>query len=257
MQFTSKLCYTFYVDINGGICLRILVIIPAYNEEASIGAVITRIRLCVPEADIIVINDGSSDNTSSKAQDAGAIVIDLPFNLGIGGAMQTGYKYAVQNNYDIAVQVDGDGQHDPSYIKSLIQPVVKNHADMAIGSRFVSKTDYRSPFMRRTGMLFFSALINLLTGQQVKDTTSGFRVVNKKIIKYFAENYPTDYPEVDVLVRLHKKNFRVKEIPVKMHERQGGKSSITAVRSIYYMVKVSLSLFIDAIRSADSKTMEE
>jgi len=237
--------------------LKVLVIIPAYNEEASISAVITKIRLSTPEADIVVINDGSSDNTSGKARDAGAVVIDLPFNLGIGGAMQTGYKYAAQNNYDIAVQVDGDGQHDPSYIKSLIQPVVENRADMTIGSRYVSKTGYKSPFFRRTGMLFFSALINLLTGQQVKDTTSGFRVVNKKIIKLFAESYPTDYPEVDVLVKLHRKKFRVMEIPVEMHERQGGKSSITALRSIYYMIKVSLSLIIGAIRSADSKTVEE
>ncbi|HHW48132.1 MAG TPA: glycosyltransferase family 2 protein [Clostridiaceae bacterium] len=237
--------------------MKILVIIPAYNEEASIGAVISQIKHSTPEADIVVVNDGSKDNTSSRAREAGAVVIDLPFNLGIGGAMQTGYKYAAQNNYDIAVQVDGDGQHDPSYIKTLMQPVLENRADMAIGSRYVSKTGYKSPLLRRTGMLFFSTLVSLLTGQHVKDTTSGFRVVNKKIIKFFAENYPTDYPEVDVLVRLHRKNFRIIEIPVEMHERQGGKSSITAIRSIYYMIKVSLSLIIGSIRSADSKTAEE
>lgn len=231
--------------------MKILTIIPAYNEEASIGTVIRRIQAAMPEADIVVVNDGSRDGTAKVAAGAGAAVIELPFNLGIGGAMQTGYIYARDNGYDIAVQVDGDGQHDPAYIKDLMIPVAGNSADMAIGSRYISKTDYRSSFLRRTGMVFFSTLVGLLTGQTVKDTTSGFRVVNRKVIGYFADHYPTDYPEVDVLVRLHKKRFRIVEMPVEMKERQGGKSSITPIRSIYYMIKVSLSLLIGSIKPAE------
>lgn len=232
--------------------MKVLIIIPAYNEEASIGMVVTGIKLHIPEAEILVVNDGSFDSTSEIAAEAGTAVVNLPFNLGIGGAMQTGYIYALENNYDIAVQVDGDGQHNPAYIKDLIAPVAEGSTDMVIGSRYVSRTDYKSALSRRTGMVFFSTLVNLLTGKRFKDTTSGFRVVNKRIIRYFADHYPTDYPEVDVLVKLHKRNFRVIEIPVEMQERQGGKSSITPVRSIYYMIKVSLSLLIGAIETVDS-----
>lgn len=232
--------------------MKILVIIPAYNEETTILRVISDVRENVPEADILVVNDGSSDRTSEISSKAGVAVADLPFNLGIGGAMQTGYIYACSNDYDVAVQVDGDGQHDPAYIKDLLAVIDANLADVAIGSRYVSKTSYKSSFGRRSGMLFFSTLIAILTGQKIKDTTSGFRAVNKKVIRYFAEHYPTDYPEVDVLVKLHKMNFRVAEVPVEMLERQGGKSSITPARSIYYMIKVSLSLLIGTIKSTES-----
>lgn len=232
--------------------MKVLIIIPAYNEEAAIGKVIRRIKLNMPDVHILVVNDGSIDRTSLKALKAGADVINLPFNLGIGGAVQTGYLYAKDNGYDIAVQVDGDGQHDPSYIKCLMQPVVEGRADMVIGSRYIARTSYRSSFFRRLGMIFFSALINLITGQKVKDTTSGYRVVNKKLIEYFATKYPTDYPEVDVLVRLYKNNYKILEVPVEMQERHSGKSSITPLRSIYYMLKVSLSLIIGAIKAADS-----
>lgn len=232
--------------------MKILVIVPAYNEEASIGTVVRRIKSDMPDADIVVVNDGSTDATSQNAVKAGTMVLDLPFNLGIGGAMQTGYIFAHQNSYDIAVQIDADGQHDSGYIRRLIDPIVHNHADMAIGSRYVDKTDYKSSFVRKAGTTFFSKLVCFLTGQQVKDATSGFRVVNKKIIEYFAQYYPTDYPEVDVLVKLYKKNFRVIEIAVQMHKRHSGKSSITPVRSIYYMVKVSLSVLIGIIKSADN-----
>ena len=231
--------------------MKILVIIPAYNEGESIAWVIRQIRSVLADADILVVNDGSRDNTAAIAGDAGAIVITLPFNLGIGGAMQTGYLYAKRNGYDIACQVDGDGQHDPAYLPRLMTPVMEDRADMVIGSRYVESTEYRSSLSRRTGMIFFSTLVGLLTGRSVKDTTSGFRCVNRRTIHYFAEHYPTDYPEVDVLVKLHKKNFRVLEIPVEMHRRQKGKSSITPLRSIYYMIKVSLSLFIGAIKSAE------
>ncbi|HHV28753.1 glycosyltransferase family 2 protein [Acetivibrio mesophilus] len=231
--------------------MRILVIIPAYNEEATIKSVIRRINLKMPQADILVVNDGSKDNTSLEARRSGAKVIDLPYNLGIGGAMQTGYIYAKENNYDIAVQVDGDGQHDPSYIKDLIKPILNDDADVVVGSRYISKSNYRSSVLRRIGMIFFSFLVSTLTNQKFKDTTSGFRAVNKDVINYFSGRYPVDYPEVDVLVRLKKRNFRITELPVEMHERQGGKSSITTLRSLYYMLKVSLALIIGTLRSSE------
>lgn len=232
--------------------MKILAIIPAYNEEKSIGNVIKQIKTAIPEIDTLVVNDGSSDNTTANALQEGAEVITLPFNLGIGGAMQTGYIYAKRNNYDIAIQVDGDGQHNAGYITELVEALAADKADMAIGSRYVSKSAYKSTLARRTGMVFFSGFVKLLTGKSIKDTTSGFRAVNRKIIDYFAFHYPTDYPEVDVLIKLHKNKYRVMEIPVEMNERKTGKSSITPLRSIYYMIKVSLSLLIGAIRSVDS-----
>lgn len=205
----------------------------------------------MPQADILVVNDGSKDNTSRKAKTAGAKVIDLPYNLGIGGAMQTGYLYAKENGYDIAVQVDGDGQHDPSYIKELIEPIINNSADVVVGSRYISKTNYKSSVFRRMGMIFFSFLVSTLTNQKFKDTTSGFRAVNKEVINYFSNHYPVDYPEVDVLIRLKKRNFRIAELPVEMYKRQGGKSSITTFRSLYYMLKVSLAIIIGTLRSSE------
>lgn len=231
--------------------MKILVIVPAYNEEQSVGEVIKRIKENIPQSTVLVINDGSKDNTHNAALSAGAKVIDLPFNLGIGGAMQTGYLYAFQNDYDIAVQVDADGQHDPAYLRRLIKPVAKDLADMCIGSRYICKTSYRSSVLRRTGMIFFSYLIYLLTGKKIKDPTSGYRAINKKVINYFSQNYPTDYPEADVIVKLFKKNFRILEIPVEMKERNTGRSSITPLRSVYYMIKVSLSLLIGAVKSAE------
>ena len=228
--------------------MKILVIIPAYNEEESIASVINQIRCYAPEADILVINDGSVDATSERAVKAGAKVVNLPFNLGIGGAMQTGYIYAKYHSYDVAIQVDGDNQHDPSYIQKLIRPIADNSADMVIGSRYVGKTIYKSTVFRRVGMVFFTFLIRLLTDKWIMDTTSGFRAVNKDIIDLFASDYPVDYPEVDVLVRLYKKKFRIIELPVEMKARKTGKSSITPIRSIYYMIKVTLSLIIETTK---------
>ena len=163
--------------------------------------------------------------------------------------MQTGYLYAYNKQYDVAVQVDGDGQHDPAYIRKILEPVFSGEADMVIGSRYVETTSYKSSLTRRTGMIFFSALVSLLTGKKIKDTTSGFRAVNKEIIEYFSRHYPSDYPEVDVLLKLHRKKFRVMELPVEMRRRSAGNSSITPFRSVYYMVKVSFSLLIESIRS--------
>ena len=243
-------CY-MYMKV-GGVFLNILVLIPAYNEEKSVASVISQVRHYVPGADILVINDGSTDATSEKAVGAGAMVVNLPYNLGIGGAMQTGYLYAKYHCYDIAIQVDADNQHDPSYIHKLIQPIIDNSADMVIGSRYIKETVYKSSAARRTGMVFFTILIKLLTDKWIKDTTSGYRAVNKNIISFFALNYPVDYPEVDVLVKLYRKKFRIMELPVEMKARKTGRSSITPIRSVYYMIKVTLSLVIETI-----KTIEE
>lgn len=231
--------------------LRILIIIPAYNEEKSIPKVIEKIFDCMPESDIMVINDGSKDNTALAALNSGAKVINLPFNLGIGGAMQTGFLFAKRHNYDIAIQIDGDGQHNPEYVEELIKPIIDGEADMVIGSRFVNETKYRSSFFRKIGIVFFSGLVSFLIDQKIADTTSGFRAVNKKVINYFSEHYPTDYPEVDVLIKLYKNKFKITEIPVEMNQRMNGKSSITPIRSIYYMVKVSLSVLLEYMRTND------
>ena len=236
--------------------LKLLVIIPAFNEESSIEGVITDIKENVPEADILVVNDGSADRTSVIARSMHVAVADLPFNLGIGGAMQTGYLYAREAGYDAAVQVDGDGQHSAACIKALLRELTSGKADLAIGSRYLERSGYRSSIFRRLGGVFFSFLIRALTGQRVKDTTSGFRAANRHAIKYFAEHYPSDYPEVEAIVRLHKNKMRIKEIPVKMQTRKTGKSSITPLRSLYYMIKVSFSLFIDTLRVERSTVRE-
>lgn len=228
--------------------LKILIIIPAYNEQACISRVINWVKAEIPCADILLVNDGSTDNTSSIARSHGVMVVDLPFNLGIGGAMQTGYLYAYRNGYDIAIQIDADGQHDPAFVHRLISPILKGEYDMTIGSRYLQASSYKSSASRRLGMLFFSFLVSLITGKRVTDTTSGFRAVNRRVIELFANQYPADYPEVDVLVRLHRNGFKFREIPVEMNSRQGGASSITPARSVYYMAKVSLALLVDLVR---------
>lgn len=226
---------------------KTLVIIPAFNEEASIEKVINNIKTAAKDADILVVNDASKDKTSEKAKESGCRVINLPFNLGIGGAMQTGYLYAYQNNYDAAIQIDGDNQHNPIYIEKMLSALKEN--DMIIGSRYIEKTKYKSTFFRRLGMKFFTLLILITTGEKITDTTSGFRCVNKKIIRFFALNYPTDYPEVEVLIRLTKQKYKISEISVEMQERKNGKSFATPVKSIYYMIKVTFGVIISSIRS--------
>lgn len=231
---------------------KVLVIIPAFNEEKSLPAVIKQIKKFNPAVDIVVINDGSKDNTYQVAKAEGVIAIDLPYNLGIGGAMQTGYLYACHNDYDVAVQIDADGQHNPADLPKLLIALKDGKGDMVVGSRYVAKTDYKSTRARRTGMVFFSTLIKLITGYRIKDTTSGYRAVNKKVIGVFAHKYPTDYPEVEVLVMLKKLNFKIIEVPVQMENRQAGHSSITPLKGIYYMVKVTLALFMNTLRTQRS-----
>lgn len=227
---------------------KILVIIPAYNEEETIGEVIDSVKNDFRQADILVVNDGSTDSSFLIAKAKGVFVINLSCNLGIGGAMQAGYKFAQVKDYDIAVQVDADGQHESEFIDSLIKPLQNSEFDMTIGSRFCSKNNYKSPFARRLGIKLLSLILSVITGQAVTDSTSGFRAVNRKAIGLFTEKYPDDYPEVESILLLHKQGFGFKEVPVVMSHRKAGYSSITPLRSVYYMLKVLLSIFITLIR---------
>ena len=227
---------------------RILVILPAYNEEASISQILEQVRKVLPEADLLVVNDCSLDKTSEIARKAGATVLDLPVNLGIGGAMQTGYRFAVDKGYDFAIQVDADGQHDPEEIPHILNPVVEERADIVIGSRYLSKTDYRSPVMRRIGSRAFSWAVSSIVGKHITDTTSGFRAANQRVIRFYADRYPQDYPEVEAVIMLHRVGFSILEVPVLMKPRIGGNSSISPLRAVYYMIKVPLAIFIGLFR---------
>jgi glycosyltransferase involved in cell wall biosynthesis len=227
---------------------RILIIIPAYNEEKSIGVVVKSILCNCPGVTVLVVDDGSMDYTALQAKAAGAKVISLPQNLGIGGAMQTGYLYAFYNDFDIAIQIDADGQHKSEELSKLLEPLKNNEADLVLGSRYIEKTTFKSTLGRRIGMVVLSTLVSVLARQRIYDTTSGFRGVNAKVIKLFAKEYSTDYPEVDSLVLVRKNGLRIKEVPVEMEQRLAGKSSITPMKSAYYMTKVSLALFIRSMR---------
>jgi glycosyltransferase involved in cell wall biosynthesis len=228
---------------------KILIIIPAFNEEGSVGKVVEEVKRHLPRVDVLVVNDGSIDLTSDRAKIAGATVLELPFNLGIGGAMQVGYKYAYEKGYDIAIQVDGDGQHDPKEISNLLQTLEAKQVDMVIGSRFVDgSTEYKSSVMRRVGIAFFSKVISTIVGQKITDPTSGFRAANRKVIRLFASSYPQDYPEPEALIFLSKGGLKVAEVSVKMSQRYAGESSITKIRSVYFVVKVLLAIFVDCFK---------
>lgn len=224
--------------------LKVLVIVPAYNEAEGIGQVIRQIRQDIPYVDVLVINDGSSDDTSRIAREQGASVIDLTCNLGIGGAVQTGYRYAAEHHYDYAVQIDGDGQHNPRDLNRLLDAILETGADMVIGSRFITKEGFQSTFARKMGIGLLSALLTRLTGQTVTDPTSGYRFCGKRAISLFAREYPTDYPEVEALMLMYNRELTFTEVPVIMKERQGGVSSISAMKSVYYMSKVILSVLL-------------
>jgi glycosyltransferase involved in cell wall biosynthesis len=228
--------------------LKRLAIVPAYNEEASIGRVIDEIRALEPPFDIVVVDDGSVDRTAAVASERGTHVVRLPFNLGIGGAMQTGYRFALERGYDLAVQIDGDGQHDPRELPKILEPVLDGRADLVVGSRFTSDGAFRSSAPRRIGIRLFASVVSAVVGQRVTDTTSGFRVVNKRGIALFAADYPHDYPEVEATVMCVKHKLRLAEVPVRMRERTGGQSSITGFRSVYYMTKVLLAIFVGMFR---------
>jgi glycosyltransferase involved in cell wall biosynthesis len=228
--------------------LRRIAIVPARNEEAAVGGVIAELRDFDPELEVVVIDDGSGDRTAAVAEGEGARVVRLPFNLGIGGAVQTGFRYALEHGFDLAVRLDGDGQHDPEELPKLLEPVLAGRADIAVGSRFAGAGDYKPPLMRRLGIRFYARVVSLLVRQKVTDTTSGFQAVNRRGIALFASDYPHDYPEVEAVVLVHKHRLRLEEVPVRMRERAGGRSSITAAHSVYYMAKVSLALFVGLFR---------
>ena len=227
---------------------KILVIIPAYNEVGSVGKVVEEVHTYFPQAEVLVVNDGSTDLTSEIAKSKGAIVLNLPFNLGIGGAMQAGYQYAYEKGYDIAIQVDADGQHDPKEIPKLLHALTEKKVDMVIGSRFLGDSEFKSSMMRRIGISIFSRVISTIAKQKITDPTSGFRAVNRKAIQLFASNYPQDYPEPEAVVLLHQCRLKMGEIQVGMSKRYSGESSITKIRSVYYMVKVLLAIFVDCFK---------
>ena len=223
---------------------KVLLIIPAYNEEESLRSLIEEIKTVCSGMDYLVVNDCSSDDTERLLDELEANYITLPCNMGIGGAVQSGYRYAAQNGYDIAIQIDGDGQHDVRFVKDMVKLIEDKQADVVIGSRFIDKEGFQSSQARRIGIRILSMLIRLMCGAKVKDVTSGFRAVNRRFIELFAENYPDDYPEPEVIVTAKLYGAVIKELPVVMRERTTGKSSINLKRSIYYMIKVSLAIII-------------
>ena len=233
--------------------MKKLIIIPAYNEEESIQRVIEEIKVGAPDYDYVIINDGSTDSTKEICSREGFNFIDLPINLGIGGAVQTGYKYAFEKKYDYAVQIDGDGQHDCRDLDNLLGHLVKNDYNMVIGSRFITKGGFQSTFARRIGIVYFSKVIKLLTGTTITDPTSGYRMCDKEVIKIFAGDYPTDYPEPESIVTILKQGLRIGETEAKMKERQGGVSSINSPKAVYYMIKVSLAIIMTALAQGKTK----
>ncbi len=228
-------------------------IIPAYNEQDSIERVVAELNSTVPEYDYIVINDCSTDNTAKILKQKNLNHISLPVNLGIGGAVQTGYNYAVQNGYDIAVQFDGDGQHDPKYLNSIVSVVQNNDADMCIGSRFIDKKGFQTSFMRRFGINFLKNLIFICSGTKVTDVTSGFRATNVKLSEFFCRHYAQDYPEPEAIISAAVNGFVVKDVPVQMRERTSGVSSISPIKSVYFMLKVSVAVVMYRFSSAKKK----
>jgi glycosyltransferase involved in cell wall biosynthesis len=223
---------------------RCLAIVPAFNEADSIAEVVSEIRDFDREIEVLVVDDGSTDATAALADAAGARVVRLPINLGIGGAVQAGFLYAYEHGFDLAVQIDGDGQHDARELELLLEPILAGRADLAIGTRFAGRRSYRAPLARRIGIGLFATLVSLRVRQRMTDTTSGFRAVNRRGIRLFAADYPHDYPEVESVVTAARGDLRFCEVPVEMRQRAGGKSSITAFRSFYYVVKVLLALFV-------------
>ena len=228
--------------------MKKLIIIPAYNESANIEKTIKMIQENAPEFDYVIINDCSTDDTKKICEKNGYNYIDLPINLGMGGAVQTGYRYGYEEDYDMAVQVDGDGQHDPKFLATMADYLEEHGLDMVIGSRFINKEGFQSSGARRMGIKYFTVLIQLLTGKKITDPTSGLRMVNRDVMKIFAYDYPKDYPEPESVVAILRQKKNVEEIPVIMKAREGGVSSISPKKSVYYMIKVTLAILIERIR---------
>ncbi|MGI6094979.1 MAG: glycosyltransferase family 2 protein [Lachnospiraceae bacterium] len=226
--------------------MKLLIIIPAYNEEDNIKRTIENIEQNAPQYDYVIINDCSTDSTKAICEENGFHVVNLPCNLGIGGAVQTGYIYALENGYDLAVQVDGDGQHDAQFLMEMENYLTEHQCNMVIGSRFINKEGFQSSGLRRIGIRYFTWLIRLLTGKTITDATSGLRMVDREVMELFAKDYPKDYPEPESVTKVIKKGKKVCEIPVIMKERQGGVSSISPGKSVYYMIKVTLAVILAA-----------
>ncbi len=229
--------------------MRIAAIIPAYNEARNLPRLAEALRSSATACDVCVIDDGSSDETSRTAADLGWKVLRLPMNLGIGGAVQAGYLWARDHGYDVAVQIDGDAQHDPAYLGALLEPILEGRADVVIGSRFLSIGGFRSTPFRRVGIRYLSWFLRFRCGARVTDPTSGFRAAGRRAIELFARHYPSDYPEPEAVALAQRAGLRIEEVPVRMNERKHGESSITAFRMLYYLVKVSLALLLLPPRS--------
>jgi glycosyltransferase involved in cell wall biosynthesis len=228
-----------------------LAVVPAYNEEGTVARVVRAIHEQAPQFDVVVVDDGSTDSTAVTAEAAGATVVRHPFNLGIGGAVQSGFTYALENGYERLVQIDGDGQHDPRELRKLEQAMDDDRGvDMVCGSRFLtSDSDYVAPISRRTGIHIFAFLLSRIVGQRVTDPTSGFRLYNRRGIALFARDYPHDYPEVEAVLMVHFHRLSMREVPVRMFQRGGGVSSISSGKSVYYMIKVLLAIFVGLVRA--------
>jgi glycosyltransferase involved in cell wall biosynthesis len=228
--------------------LRRIAIVPAYNEERNIVRVLAELHGIDPGLEVVVVSDGSTDRTAEVAAQAGAHVLRLPFNLGIGGAVQTGFQFAWEQGYELAVRLDGDGQHDPSQLGAVAAPVVAGEADICVGSRFIGQGAYRSTAARRIGIRILAGVVSAIAHQRLTDTTSGFQALNRRGIALYAADLPRDYPEVEGIVMAVRNHLRVREVPVTMREREHGRSSIGTIGSIYYMVKVLLAVFVDLFR---------
>jgi glycosyltransferase involved in cell wall biosynthesis len=234
--------------VSPPLAVKRIAIVPAFNEEESVPAVIDEIRAFDSDFEVVVVDDGSTDGTAAAATALGAHVVRLPFNLGIGGAVQTGFRYAFEHGFQLAVRVDGDGQHDPAQLGALLGPILADTADIVVGSRFASDGGYRSSRSRRLGISILAKTLSIIVRRRVTDPTSGFQALNRQAIALFAADYPHDYPEVEAALMVHKHELRMTEVPVQMRERAAGQSSIGALASVYYMVKVMLALFVGLFR---------
>lgn len=231
----------------------VLVIVPAHNEAESLGEVLAELRQQPGDYDVLVVNDGSTDETAAVAREAGYPVLDMCFNLGIGGAVQAGFKYALERGYEIAVQLDGDGQHPPDQLEALVAPVRAGECEMSIGSRFLDAGDYEGSLSRRMGTRILSGICMLVTGRRITDATSGFRAFGPRALRYLASFYPADYPEPEAIVLLSRRGLTIREVSVRMRPRRAGRSSISGLGSVYYMAKVSLSLLLAVLKEGPSR----
>ena len=229
---------------------EVIIIIPAYNEEGNLLSLIKNIRSKISGVDILIIDDGSADRTARVAEKAGALVASLPFNMGYGAALQTGFKYALMNRYRYVIQMDADGQHDPDSIRTLLEELKKEDADVVIGSRFMDgKELYKTHWTRRFGMILFGKIASMITGLLITDPTSGFQALNRDALRFYASKYyPVDYPDADVIIMLHRAGLRVREVPVTMHPRLEGESMHSGLKPIYYIFKMFLSMFVTLLR---------